>query len=206
MKRRTLVIIVAVALLGLVVAVAASFLHDGLSSRATPNRFEIMVARNARHLAIPSNARLAQNPLLASAEDLRDARLHFADHCAVCHANDGGGQTMIGKGLYPKPPDLRLPETQNLTDGELFWIIENGVRFTGMPAFSNGGEHGGMQNSWKLVHFIRHLPHLTAAERIEMERYNPKGPDDRAEEQQENDFLNRATPQGKPESQDHRQE
>src|SRR5713101_1574475 len=207
MKRRTLVIIiVAVALLGLVVAVAASLLHDGLSSRATPSPFEIVIARNARHLAIPSNARLTQNPLLASPEDLRAARLHFADHCAICHGNDGGGQTMIGNGLYPKPPDLRLPATQNLTDGELFWIIENGVRFTGMPAFSNGGEHGGTQDSWKLVHFIRHLPHLTAAERIEMERYNPKGPDDRAEEQQENNFLNGATPQKKPESQVHRQE
>ena len=206
MKRRTLVIIVAVALLGLVVATAASILHDGLSSRATPSRFETMIARNVRHLAIPSNARLAQNPLLVSPEDLRDARLHFADHCAVCHANDGGGQTMIGSGLYPKPPDLRLPETQSLTDGELFWIIENGVRFTGMPAFSNGGEHGGMQDSWKLVHFIRHLPHLSIAERIEMERYNPRGPDDRTEEQQENDFLNGATPQRKAESQDHHQE
>jgi mono/diheme cytochrome c family protein len=205
MKRGTLVIaIVAVVLVAaLVVAVATSLLHDGLSARATPTKFEIMVARNVRHLAIPSNARLAQNPLLDSPEDLRDAQLHFADHCAICHANDGGGQTMIGGGLYPKPPDLRLPETQNLTDGELFWIIENGVRFTGMPAFSNGGEHGGMQGSWKLVHFIRHLPHLTAAERIEMEHYNPKGPDDRAEEQQENDFLNGATPQRKAESQDH---
>jgi mono/diheme cytochrome c family protein len=207
MKRRTLVIIICVvALLGLVVAVAASLLHNGLSSRATPTRLEIMVAREARHLAIPSNAKQAQNPVLASAEDLRDARLHFADHCAICHANDGGGQTMIGNGLYPKPPDLRLPETQNLADGEMFWIIENGVRFTGMPAFSNGGEHGGTQDSWKLVHFIRHLPHLTAAERIEMERYNPKGPDDRAEEQRENDFLNGATPQRKPESQDHHRE
>jgi mono/diheme cytochrome c family protein len=207
MKRRTLVIIICVvALLGLVVAVAASLLHNGLSSRATPTRLEIMVAREARHLAIPSNAKQAQNPVLASAEDLRDARLHFADHCAICHANDGGGQTMIGNGLYPKPPDLRLPETQNLADGEMFWIIENGVRFTGMPAFSNGGEHGGAEDSWKLVHFIRHLPHLTAAERIEMERYNPKGPDDRAEEQQENDFLNGATPQRKPESQDHHRE
>jgi mono/diheme cytochrome c family protein len=204
MKRGTLVIaIVAVVLVALVVAVATSLVHDGLSARATPTKFEIMVARNVRHLAIPSNARLAENPLLDSPEDLRDAQLHFADHCAICHANDGGGQTMIGGGLYPKPPDLRLPETQNLTDGELFWIIENGVRFTGMPAFSNGGEHGGMQGSWKLVHFIRHLPHLTAAERIEMEHYNPKGPDDRAEEQQENDFLNGATPQRKAESQDH---
>jgi len=207
MKRRTLlIIIVAAALFGLVVAVAASFLHDGLSSRATPTKFEIMLARNARHLATPASARLAQNPLLVSAEDLRDARLHFADHCAICHANNGGGQTMIGGGLYPKPPDLRLPETQDLTDGELFWIIENGVRFTGMPAFSNNGGHGGMLDSWKLVHFIRHLPHLTATERIEMERYNPKGPDERAEEQQENDFLSGAAPGRKPESQVHHQE
>jgi len=203
MKRRTLVIIVAVMLLGLVVAVAASFLHDGLSSRATPGKLETMVARKARRLALPANARLAQNPVLASAEELRDARLHFADHCAICHANDGSGKSVIGDGLYPKPPDLRLPETQNLTDGELFWIIENGVRFTGMPAFSNGGEHGGTLDSWKLVHFIRHLPHLTAAERVEMEHYNPKGPDDRAEEQEENHFLNGATPQRKPESQVH---
>ena len=162
-----------------------------------------MVARKARRLALPANARLAQNPVLASAEELRDARLHFADHCAICHANDGSGKSVIGDGLYPKPPDLRLPETQNLTDGELFWIIENGVRFTGMPAFSNGGEHGGTLDSWKLVHFIRHLPHLTAAERVEMEHYNPKGPDERAEEQEENHFLNGATPQRKPESQVH---
>jgi mono/diheme cytochrome c family protein len=206
MKRRTLgIIIVAAAVLGLVVAVAASLLHDGLSSRATPGRLETMLARKARHLAIPANARVAQNPLLASPEDLRDARLHFADHCAICHSNDGSGQTMMGNGLYPKPPDLRLPETQNLSDGELFWIIENGVRFTGMPAFFNGGEHGGAPDSWKLVHFIRHLPHLTAAERLEMERYNPKGPGDREEEQQENEFLNGATPPRKPESQEHHQ-
>jgi len=124
------------------VAVAASILHGGLSSRAKPTRIETVIARYARHLAIPANARLTQNPVLASTEDLRDARLHFADHCAICHGNDGSGETMIGGGLYPKPPDLRLPQTQNLTDGELYWIIENGVRFTGMPAFASGGGMG----------------------------------------------------------------
>jgi mono/diheme cytochrome c family protein len=194
------------AIVGVVVAVAASLLHDGLSSRATPSKLETAMARNVRRLAIPANARSAQNPVIASEEDLRVARLHFADHCATCHDNDGSGQTMFGKGLYPHPPDLRLPATQNLTDGELFWIIENGVRFTGMPAFASleeHGGHGGALDSWKLVHFIRHLPHLTAAERIEMERYNPKGPDDRTEEQEENDFLNGATPRAKPESQNH---
>jgi mono/diheme cytochrome c family protein len=206
MNRRTLVIAAAVALLGIVAAVAASFLHDGLSARAKPSAMESMVARKTRHMAIPSSARLAQNPVLDSAEGQRDARLHFADHCAICHGNDGSGQTMIGNGLYPRPPDLRLRETQNLTDGELFWIIENGVRFTGMPAFGNGNEHGGSEDSWKLVHFIRHLPRLSAEERIEMERYNPKGPDDRKEEQQENDFLNGATPSQKHESQDNHRE
>ncbi len=207
MKRGTLLIIIGVALLALAFGIVISVLHDGLSARATPTRLEAVLARNARHLAIPSNARLAQNPVLDSPEDLREARLHFADHCAICHANDGSGHSEIGDGLYPKPPDLRLPQTQNLTDGELFWIIENGVRFTGMPAFSsNGGNHGGGQDSWKLVHFIRHLPHLTVAERLEMERYNPKGPEDRAEEQEENDFLSGATPKAKPESQNHHRE
>ena len=206
MKRSSILIVVGLAVVGIVVAIGASILHDGLSSRATPSKLETVIARNAHRLAIPSNARSAQNPVIASEEDLRVARLHFADHCATCHGNDGGGRTLIGDGLYPKPPDLRLPETQNLTDGEIFWIIENGVRFTGMPAFANAGEHGGhggSQDSWKLVHFIRHLPHLTAAERMEMERYNPKEPDDRTEEQEENDFLNRATPKANPESQNH---
>ena len=207
MKRGTLLIIIGVALLAVAFGIVISVLHDGLSARATPTRLEAVLARNARHLAIPSNARLAQNPVLESPEDLREARLHFADHCAICHANDGSGHSDIGDGLYPKPPDLRLAQTQNLTDGELFWIIENGVRFTGMPAFStNGGNHGGGQDSWKLVHIIRHLPHLTVAERLEMERYNPKGPEDRAEEQEENDFLNGATPKAKPESQNHHRE
>jgi mono/diheme cytochrome c family protein len=206
MKRGSILLVFGIAIAGVVVAVAASVLHDGLSSRATPSKLETAMARNVRRFAIPANARSAQNPVIASEKDLRVARLHFADHCATCHDNDGGGQTMFGKGLYPHPPDLRLPATQDLTDGELFWIIENGVRFTGMPAFANPeehGGHGGALDSWKLVHFIRHLPHLTAAERIEMERYNPKGPDDRAEEQEENDFLNGATPKTRPESQNH---
>ncbi|HEY6946541.1 MAG TPA: cytochrome c [Candidatus Acidoferrum sp.] len=206
MKRSTLLILIGLLLLGIAVAFAASMLHGGLSAKATPTRLEAFLARNARHLAIPANARAAQNPVLDSPEGQREARLHFADHCAICHGNDGSGDAAIGNGLYPKPPDLRKPETQNLSDGELFWIIENGVRFTGMPAFSTNGDHasgnhGNGQDSWKLVHFIRRLPHLTEAERLEMERYNPKGPEDRAEEQEENEFLNEATPKAKPESQ-----
>ncbi|MGA2420526.1 MAG: cytochrome c [Candidatus Acidiferrum sp.] len=181
----------AVVVLGLGAAVTATFLHDGVSASATPTKFEAFLARNARHLATPSSARSMANPLQPTVGNLRDARLHFADHCAFCHANDGSGDTMMGRGMYPKPPDLRTAETQKLSDGELFWIVENGVRFTGMPAF---GGHGSADDSWKLVLFLRHLPQLGAQERMEMGRYNPKGPDERKEEQDEDDFLNGAAP------------
>src|SRR5262249_54849321 len=141
MRRGTLVILLGLVLIGIAVAISASILHGGLGAKATPTRLEAFVARNARHLSISPNARPAQNPVLGSEEIQREARLHFADHCAICHGNDGSGDTPIGSGLYPKPPNLRAPTTQELSDGELFWIIENGVRFTGMPAFSSNMEH-----------------------------------------------------------------
>ena len=187
MKRGTLILLLVVLAVGLAVATGVSILHNGLSARATPTAMEVMLARNVRGLAIPANARNEHNPITPSEEALKDARAHFADHCASCHGNEGGGDTMYGKGLYPKPPDLRLSQTQKLSDGELFWIIENGVRFTGMPAF--GGSHGSQEDSWKLVLFIRHLPQLTMDERVEMERENPKGPGDQEEDKEEQDFL-----------------
>jgi len=201
MKRGNLILLLVVLAVGLAIAAGASILHNGLSARATPTAMEAMLARNARHLAIPANARNEHNPMAASDQTLWAARAHFADHCASCHANDGSGDTMYGKGLYPKPPDLRLAATQKLSDGELFWIIENGVRFTGMPAF--GGSHGSQDDSWKLVLFIRHLPQLTMEERVEMERENPKGPHDREQEQEEQEFLGGAPVQQKPEPAHH---
>lgn len=170
-------------------------LHDGLSARATPSWLETIVASKSRHLSIPNAAKEQKNPVADSADVLKDARLHFADHCAVCHGNDGSGDTMMGRGLYPKPPDLRGEHTQKLSDGELFWIIENGVRFTGMPAFGGSLGHGGETDSWKLVRFIRHLPQLTVEERMEMERYNPKGPEELQEEKMEDEYFNGGTPQ-----------
>ena len=202
MSRRTIFVVLVVAALVAAAVFAKWILHDGLSARATPSRLEAFLARNSRGLSLPENARKTKNPLADSAEVRREARLHFADHCAVCHGNDGSGDTMMGRGMYPKPPDLRAEHTQKLSDGELFWIIENGVRFTGMPAFG-GGERQNPADSWKLVRFIRHLPALTAEERTEMERYNPKGPEDREEEQKEDDFLKGDAPQPKSDTEHH---
>jgi len=203
MKRGPLFLLIFIAVLALLAAAAVSILHDGLSEKAQPSALETAIARIARKMAAPSSAHNQKNPVADSPAVQREARLHFADHCAICHGNDGSGDTMIGRGLYPKPPDLRANATQNLSDGDIFWIIENGVRLTGMPAFGGGSEHDDADSSWKLVHFIRHLPALTAEEKLEMEKYNPKGPNDREEEQQENDFLDGGNPPSNSERHHH---
>ena len=160
----------------------------GFSAREQPTRIEAMLANEARHAAMPDAIRHRTNPVAPSAEALHEGMAHYADHCAVCHANNGSGETMLGGGMYPRPPDLRLALTQSKTDGELFSIIENGIRMSGMPAF--GGNGSAEAESWNLVLFLRHLRTLTPAEEQEMQHLNPKSPADLEEEKQEQEFLN----------------
>ena len=89
---------------------------------------------------------------------------------------------MYGKTMYPRPPDMRRKETQAMSDGELYYIIHNGVRWTGMPAWGNADND---PDSWKLALFIRHLPQLTPDEIHDMEHYNPKSIADQEEEKQD---------------------
>jgi mono/diheme cytochrome c family protein len=165
-------------------------IRHGFSARDTPSAMETYIARTARTLAVPASARDQKNPFTATPEVLAEARAHFADHCAICHANNGSGNTEIGQNLYPKAPDMRLPRTQNLSDGEIYYTIHNGIRLTGMPAWGTDKDDDG----WKLVLFIRHLPRLTAEEEQEMKRLNPKSPEELKEEQEEEQFLNQGQP------------
>ena len=145
----------------------------GFSAKAEPNALEVLMARQVRYLAIPLEQRNKPNPVSVTPEVLQDGLAHFADHCATCHANDGSGQTPIGKNVYPKAPDLRESPTQTMSDGELFWVIHNGIRFTAMPGWGEGDPEQDL-DSWKLVHFIRHLPKLTSQELDTMKSLNPK--------------------------------
>ena len=129
-------------------AVVAAGQLKGLSTRDAPSAAERLLARAVRRMAIPRDGRAAVNPVPFSQEAWAESRAHFADHCASCHANDGSGQTEIGQRLYPKAPDMRLPATQELTDGEIYWIIENGIRLTGMPAWGPGGGRISTRGNW----------------------------------------------------------
>ena len=161
-------------LLALAAAAAAygsNLVRRGFSALATPSAIEEFAATAARKLAVPSAYRQLRNPIMPSTENIRGGMEHFSYHCSPCHSNEGGGQTVFGKGLYPKPPDLRAAGTQNKSDGELYYTIDNGVRLSGMPAFS--GTHTAAQ-TWRLVLFIRHLPQITPEELNEMKGWNSK--------------------------------
>jgi len=181
----------AVALLAVIVIAGGVVLmgSHGFSAREQPSVLERWIARRARSMAVPVGAKEQPNTVADSPEVLAEARAHWADHCATCHANNGSGDTEMGKHMYPPAPDMREPDTQNLSDGELFYIIQNGIRLTGMPAWGSGSHHD-TEDSWKLVRFIRHLPKLTAEEEAEMQKMNPKSPDELKEEEEEQEFLN----------------
>jgi mono/diheme cytochrome c family protein len=171
--------------------VAGAFVYTvarrGLSTRAQPAWIEERAALAMRRLATPASVRDRRNPVATAPAVFEDGLTHFADHCASCHGNDGSG-TDLGKSFYPPVPDMRAARTQNLTDGELFSIIENGIRLTGMPAWGNGTPEG-EASSWALVHFIRRLPALSPDDLARMRELNPKSAAEFRDEEEARRFL-----------------
>lgn len=160
----------------------------GFSARAEPWAIEERVARAARRWATPLAMRRQANPVAATGEAIERGLKHWADRCAACHGNDGSGDTTIGRGMYPPAPDMRGPATQGMSDGELSFVINRGIPFTGMPAMGTGTPDG-ERASWEAVLFIRHLPALTPEELQRMEALNPKSPADAMRTTEIDDFL-----------------
>jgi len=188
--RRSVRITLALAAVVLLVAAFGFWrlLRRGFGTHQAPSAVEVLAARSMRSWSAPADLRHEKNPLPLTDEVLGEARAHWADHCALCHGNDGKGRTTIGERLYPRAPDMTLPATQELSDGEIFAVIENGVRLTGMPGWGDGTAHSARE-SWALVHFVRRLPALTAEEIQEMEAMNPKSPEEWQAMQEEQEFL-----------------
>jgi mono/diheme cytochrome c family protein len=107
MRKRTLLLSITVTGIAGACAFGWVTIRRGFSARDNPSAIEKLVAMTARQLAVPSQYSQLRNPLSASTDNLHAGMEHFADHCATCHANEGSGDTSFGKGLYPKPPDMR---------------------------------------------------------------------------------------------------
>lgn len=177
-----------VVVLAAIGAAAVATRGMGFSARATPGGAEEVIARAARRWATPTAVRHQVNPVAATPEAVEHGLEHWANFCATCHGNDGSGDTAIGRNLYPPAPDMRRASTQRMTDGDLFYVIERGIPFTGMPARATGTADG-ERASWELVRFIRHLPALSEQERQRMAALNPRSPAEAQQQSDIDDFL-----------------
>src|ERR1035437_693826 len=135
----------------------------GFRATSTPTAFEADTARFIRDLAIPRAERQKKSPFAGDSAALEQGREYFLARCASCQGVDARGRTSIGANVYPRVPDLHGDATQDLTDGEIHYIIENGIQFTGMPAMGSTHREFGA-DSWKLVAYIRNLRSLTPGE------------------------------------------
>ena len=194
------------AVLIVAIAIGCLFVYargQGFSARAQPSWMELTMALNARKIATPADAKSLANPRQQqTAEMIGEADEHFVEHCGVCHGIDGRGDTIIGKNLYPRVPDMTKADTQNLSEGELYYIINNGIRLTGMPAW---GSEDKPEAIWDLVSLIRRLPKLSPEELQRLQKtaseaggeLGEQTPEDEKKETQESSKQGEAKPKPK---------
>ena len=120
-----------------------------------PGEAESRVAKEVKH-KLTVGGKNVPNPLPATEENIADGREHFGHHCGICHGMDGqaSGVPFADK-MAPPVPDLTSKDVQDYSDGQLKWIVENGIDPSGMPAWKGTLTD---EEMWKVVHFIRHLP------------------------------------------------
>ena len=119
-----------------------------------PGQFETGIMKRVKYWRIGDKH--LTDPLPDTPENIREGAEHFQHHCQICHGLDGQGTGVpIVTKMSPPVADLRSTRVQEYTDGQLKWIMENGIRFSGMPGWRGILEDDEM---WRIVHFLRHLP------------------------------------------------
>jgi mono/diheme cytochrome c family protein len=146
-------------ILGVICATLGALLQ-GCPANKSPSQGETSLANAAKDVAIPLEAGKMQNPQPATDEVVSQGQEVFLGSCAQCHGADARGDTNIGRNMAPPAIDLTSDHVQHWKDAELFWIVQNGVRLTGMPAWKSTIS---ADDTWKLARFIHKLPQLNAA-------------------------------------------
>ena len=146
-----------------VIACGVGFIYSGVYNVAAadphwPVTYRAMEA--LRNQSIRAHAAGITTPTdLTSEARLVMGTEHFAAHCAVCHGAPGVPRGDIAEGLYPHPPDL-AQAAQRYTPGELFWILKNGIKMSGMPAWQDHSD----DELWSTVGFIERLPGMSESD------------------------------------------
>ncbi len=140
-----------------------TFLAVSCTANKKPSKVETALANMAKDVVIPIEAENLKNPLPSSDETIKQGQQIYVQSCALCHGADGRGTT-LGRAMYPPAMDLVSPHVQHWSDADLFWIVQNGVRLTGMPSWKSGISES---DTWKLVRFIHALPELSTQAKAE---------------------------------------
>lgn len=157
-------------MLGAISAMLGALL-PGCAADKHASQEETSLANAAKDVAIPLEAGKRKNPLPESDEIVSQGQEVFLGSCAQCHGPEARGDTNIGRNMTPPAMDLTSAHVQHWSDAELFWIIQNGVRLTGMPSWKSSISEN---DTWKLARFIHHLPSLNAASASTAVRSQPQ--------------------------------
>jgi mono/diheme cytochrome c family protein len=160
-------ILLAILVVLLVMAGVGAFLvHTGRLPVAatTPPDLVDRIAMTAKFEAVRRGGNGLQVTLPTDAASLAEGREHYVENCLPCHGAPGVKPAEFAQGMNPTPPDID-GALQNYTDAQLFWVIKNGIRATGMPAF--GVNHKDDEIA-AIAAFVRRTPHLTPEERKEL--------------------------------------
>lgn len=151
--------IAALGLIGLILLFAVvSFLRENWAADGEPGGMERWLARTFLLRSRSSSADLS-NPLPANESTLAAGRTLYEKHCAFCHGSDGSGPGTNGMQFYPPVPSLRAP-AEPLRDGQIFSIVQLGIRYTAMPGFSKTLND---DEIWQVTAFVQSLRASSAA-------------------------------------------
>jgi mono/diheme cytochrome c family protein len=153
MKRWILIGLIALALAAVVVIVG--FNQIKLGALQEPGHLETFLATQVKHLLVRRSSREGIPPAPTNLQaSIEEGDKLFGTECAMCHGLDGHTPSDAGRWMYPRASDLTAPEVQQYSDGELFWILKNGIRLSGMPAF---GRVESDEHIWNLSNYVRTL-------------------------------------------------
>ena len=154
MKRWILVVLIALALA--VVVVIVGFTQIRLDALQEPGHVETFLATQVKHLLVRRSSREGIPPAPTNLQaSIEEGDKLYAIDCSMCNGPDGHTPTDSGRWMYPRASDLTSPAVQRYSDRELFWIVKNGIRLSGMLAF---GRVESDEHIWNLVHYLRTLP------------------------------------------------